>query len=196
MNKLSKEKRNQLILVVVVTIVGLLGLWFGLINFQEKALKRVAERKVARADYLTKMEQAIRNVDRLENDTQEATRKLAMLEDDMAPGDAFAWMANKLREFRLPYKVEVPMMGQPAVEDMKLLPKFPYKQAVFSIGGTGCFHDVGKFIADLENHFPYFRVQNLDLSVPMALAEARPEAEKEKLAFHMEIVTLVKPGAS
>jgi hypothetical protein len=108
----------------------------------------------------------------------------------MASGDLFSWVVNKqLRPFIAPYKVEIPQFSQLEQKDMNLLPKFPYKQASLRVGGKARFHDFGKFLADFENAFPYFRVLNLEME-PTPLGD-----EKEKLTFSMDIIVLVKPGA-
>jgi hypothetical protein len=74
------------------------------------------------------------------------------------------------------------------------LPRFPYKAALFNVRGTAYFHDLGKFLADFENSFPYIRVQNLELE-PAASSSATSTGDAEKLAFRMEIVTLINPNA-
>src|SRR2546426_1753924 len=154
MNKLSKEKQTRLILVVLVTLAVLSGLWLGLINFQQKYLRDLAVKKDAARATLDKQELRIRNADRLEAEVIEATKKIAELEEDMAPGDPVSWLFGKIQVFKLPYKgVEIPQISAPG-ETKDFLGKFPYKQAAFSVGGTAYFHDLGKFIADFENHFP------------------------------------------
>jgi len=191
MNKLSKEKRNRLILVVLITAAVLSGLWFGLINFQEQNLRQLATRKDAARAQLDRQELRIKNADRLEAQVIEATKKLAELEEEMAPGDPLSWLVGKIQVFKLPYKgVEIPQISAPG-DTKDFLGKFPYKQAAFSVGGTAYFHDLGKFIADFENHFPYFRIVNLDLTP----APGAAESDKEKLTFNFQIVTLVKPSA-
>ena len=72
--------------------------------------------------------------------------------------------------------------------------KFPYKAAIFNVRGTAYYHDLGKFLADFENAFPYLRVQNLELE-PAANSSATTTGEAEKLAFKMEIVALINPNA-
>jgi hypothetical protein len=136
---------------------------------------------------------AIKNADQTEAELSTAGKKLAELEDDMGTGDLFSWVVNKqLRPFIAPYKVEIPQFSQLEVKEMNLLPKFPYKQATLRVGGKARFHDFGKFLADFENNFPYFRVINLEME-PTPLSG---EADKEKLTFSMDIIALVKPGAS
>jgi len=191
MNKLSNDKRNRLILVILVTVVVLGGLWFGLISWQDQILRDLAVKKDAARAQLDKEDLRIKNGDRLEADVVEATKKLAELEEEMASGDPLSWFLGKMQVFKLPYKVEIPQISAPG-ETKEFMAKFPYKQAVFAVGGTAYFHDLGKFIADFENHFPYFRVVNLDLTP----ATGGVESEREKLAFHFEIVTLVRPNSA
>jgi hypothetical protein len=190
--KLSKEKRDQLILVVLITVGGIAGLWFGLINFQKARLKRLDEMKEEVSKKLAMVERLNKNADQIENDLATSGKALAELEENMASGDVYLWMVNNIRRFKLPYKVDVPQFSQPSLKDMDLLPKFPYKQATLTVAGTAYFHDFGKFLADFENQFPHFRVVNLDLEpTPPAMG-----GDKEKLSFKMDIITLIKPGAS
>jgi len=193
MNKLPKEKRNQLILSVLIIAAGIAGIWYGLINFQQQYLQNLVDRKVAAQEKLKKVQTAIKNADQMEAELGGASKKLVDLEDDMGSGDLFSWIVNKqLRPFVAPYKVEIPQFSQLEVKDMNLLPKFPYKQATVRVGGKARFHDLGKFLADFENTFPYFRVLNLEME-PTPLGG---EVDKEKLTFSMDIIALVKPGAS
>ncbi len=193
MNKLPKEKRNQLVLVILIIAVGIAGIWYGLINFQKQYLQDLADRKGSAQEKLKKIQLAIKNADQTEAELAAAGKKLADLEDDMGSGDLFSWVVNKqLRPFIAPYKVEIPQFSQLEVKEMNLLPKFPYKQATVRVGGKAHFHDLGRFLADFENTFPYFRVLNLEME-PVPLSA---EGDKEKLSFSMDIIALVKPGAS
>ena len=193
LTKLPKEKRNQLILVIMVAIMALCGLGFGLIRFQYGKLTRLAEQKVEAEQKLAKIHDAIKHADRLEADLKSASALLAGSESDMASGDLTLWFINTLRRFKAPYKIDIPQFGQiDGPKDVTLLPSFPYKQASLTVGGTAHFHDLGKFLADLENQFPHFRVLNLSLDLNSALATD----EQETLSFRMEIVTLVKQNAS
>ena len=193
MKKLSKEKRDQLILVILLIIGVGAGLWFGLINFQKAHLQRLAIRRDAADKELTKVKQMIKNADQIESALGVMSKRLADSEEDMASGDLYLWLVKNIRTFKSPYKsLDIPQLGQPEVKDMSLLPKFPYKQVSLTIGGTSYYHDLGKFIADFENQFPLFRVLNLEMEPAPSVAGA----EKEKLSFKMDVVALVKPGPS
>jgi len=193
MKTLSKDKRNQLVLAVLLTAGSLAGLWFGLISFQKQHLRALSQRTKAAQEELQQVRQAIQTADTVEAQLADFSAQLAKLEENMASGDLYSWSFNTIRKFKLLYKVEIPQFSQvDGPKDVQLLPHFPYKQATLVVSGTAFFPDLGRFIADFENQFPYFRVLNLNLEPVSALAGA----EHEKLSFRMEIAALVRPGAS
>jgi len=192
MKNLPKDKRNRLILVIVITIIGLAVIYFGLISYQQKKLEDLAESKDKIQGRLDTIQQVVKNADLVESEMTTATKKLAELEEEMVTGDPYAWMFTKMKEFKAPYKIDLQQSVLTAQgKDISLLPKFPYTNVSFTVQGTAFYHDFGKFLADLENKFPLFRVLNLDLQ---PVAATQTEADKEKLTFRMEIVPLVKPG--
>ncbi len=189
MNSLSKDKRNQLVLVAVITGAVLVGLWFGLIRFQQASLAVLAKSKIASESKLEQVKQAVESSDAIESQLAECQERLGKIESSMASGDLYAWTIDTVRKFKLGYKVDIPQYSQiDGPKDMNMLAGFPYKQANMTISGTALYTDFGKFIADFENQFPYMRVLNLSLEPAPALAGA----EKEKLSFRMEIASLVK----
>lgn len=193
MKKLSKEKRNHLVLVALLTGMSLAGVWFGLINYQKQSLASLAERKKAAALKLELVKKTVENAAKIEAQLCEADKRLSHLEEGMASGDLYSWVITSIRQFKLPYKVEIPQFSQiDGPKEMNLLPRFPYKQATITVAGTARFHDLGKFIADFENQFPYMRLVNLSMEPAPAFAAS----DRERLSFRMDIVTLVKPGAA
>jgi Tfp pilus assembly protein PilO len=191
--KLPKEKRNKLVAVVLGTVVALAGLYFGLIKYQEQNLERLAEKKVAVEKRRQQVLNAIKHASQIETDLASAKKSLADGEADIASGDLYSWVVNWLRGFKAPYKVEIPQFSQlgPPV-DVNLLHGFPYKQATLSVAGTAHFHDLGRFVADLENKFPHMRVVNLTLELNQS-----PAAEdQETVSFTLDVVTLVKSNPS
>jgi len=201
-SKLPKEKRNQLVLVAVTTVIVLGGLGFGLIKSQYDNLKTLAEKRELAEKKRARVTDAINHADQIEAEYDAKSKLLAEQEEGMAAGgDLYSWLVNAIRTFKLPYQVDIPQISQPTTPtDVNLLPKFPYKQVTIKAGGTAYFHDFGQFIADFENHFPHIRVVNLTLEpatggVGSNLASADKEKnDREKLAFTMDIVSLVKPN--
>jgi hypothetical protein len=189
--KLPREKRNALILVVLVTIVIMGGLGFGLIQAQYASVKRAGEKKIVAQKKVAQMLDAIKHAYRLDTELEESRKTLASLEEDMASGDLYSWVINTLRRFKMGYKVDLPQfspMGAPS--DVNVLPNFPYKQASITVAGSAHYHDLGRFLADFENQFPHIRIVNLNLDVDVT------PSEPEMLSFRMDIITLVKPNAS
>ena len=189
-NKLPKEKKQQLVIAVVLTVAVLAGLGFGLIKYQFNHLARLSDKKALAEKSNQDMDNSIKHRAQLQADVEKAQKELAILEESMASGDLYSSLINSIRRFRAGYKVEIPSFGASAVvADCNLLPGFPYKQVTISVSGTAHYHDLGRFIADFENKFPHARIVNLDLE----LNTGSPTGEREKLGFRMEIITLIKP---
>ena len=192
-SKLPKEKRNQLLLVGMITLATMGGLGFGLIKYQYSSLQRMAGKKGLAERKYQQMQDAIKNADRLAGDLAEAKKTLANEENDVASGDLLSWIVNTLRRFKTPYKVEMPQLSPiSSTGPTDLVPNFPYQQASITVAGTAHFHDFGRFLADFENQFPHIRILNLTLDVNAGATFEEPEM----LSFRMEIVTLVKPNPS
>jgi hypothetical protein len=191
--KLSKEKRQQLVLAVIGTVVVLGALGFGLIRWQYSHITKLAEAKIKADDELDRMERSISRKSQVMAEFADVSKDLSELEKDMAPAaDPYSWFFNLVRSFRSEYgKVEIAVLAPTVnVEDMNLFPKFEYKQAVLSVSGKAHYHDLGTFLADVENRFPHMRVLNLDLKLN---TEPTSGADRERLAFSLDFVALIRP---
>ena len=192
MKRLTKEKRDQLILTAILSLMVLAMLYFFLIRAQSEALKTLREQKVKKQAKVEEMRQKVKGSKTIQDQLNTVVAKLAGQEHDMASGDLYASMVNTIRKFKLRYKLDIPQFSPASsVTDVDLLPRFPYKQVRISIAGTGYYEEIGIFIADFENEYSASRILNLEL-VP---AGTGPES-KEKLSFKMDIVSLVASGAA
>ncbi|MDE3068793.1 MAG: hypothetical protein KGJ60_14765 [Verrucomicrobiota bacterium] len=188
MKKLSPQKRNQLLLVAVATVVGLTVIYLSLISPKYDALARIAVARTAAARKLDTIQTTIQRAAELQTKLAEVSNDLVQAQDDMASGDLLAWTYNLLRRSTAPYKVSVPQIGQPDVSQVDLLPNFPYKQSKVSISGTAYYQDLGVFIADFENTFPHIRLVNLAVEPAAGAAD-----QGERLSFRVDMVALIKP---
>jgi len=189
MKRLSREKRNQFVIVILVTLAILALIGFGLIRPQYYSLSKIAKDRKVAANKLQSIKHAITNSEAIANEWNETTYALAHAEEDMASGDLYSWTYDTIRHFKQSYKVEIPEVGHPTIGESDLLPSFPYKQIQFAINGTVYYHDLGKFIADFENSFPHSRMVRLVVE-----PAASTDSNSEKLSFKMDIITLVKPN--
>lgn len=190
MRKLSKEKKQHLALVIIATLAILAALGYFFIKGGYDKLSSLEQKKIAAKEKLEQMQNSTKRVKEIEKVFTDTRESLAEKETGMASGDLYSWMFTTLRRFQKSYKIEIPQISSVSSGEVTLLPKFPYQQAVVSVGGTAHFHELGRFIADFENTFPYMRISNLTLDLNSSPASG----EYEKLAFRMEIVSLVKPG--
>jgi hypothetical protein len=192
MNKLSKDKRNQLILVAMLTVGVIAGLWFGLIAMQKQKITEISQKLQDTQAQIDRVQTVVTGTAQVEAGLKIASERLYVIENGMPSGDLFSWIVRTIKTFNNPaYKVEMPQFGIPVVNPVSMLPNFPYSQSAVAVSGNAYYSEFGRFLSDFENHFPYMRVQNLSLEPG---GGTTPE-EREKLAFHMEIVTLVKANS-
>ncbi|MEI6566846.1 MAG: hypothetical protein WCR20_09215 [Verrucomicrobiota bacterium] len=192
MKGLTKQKKQQLLLVGLITAAALAAVWLSLISTQQNTLSEIAVKKAEASKKLEAMGFEIQKADVVESRLTETSQKLGKLEEGMASGDLYSWTINTLRQFKLPYKLDIPHFSQiDGPKDYNQMLNFPYKQASISVGGSAEFLEFGRFVADFENQFPHMRILNLTLE-----HDAGTSSEGEKLNFKMDILTLVKPSGS
>ena len=189
MNKISKAKKQQMVLVLIAAAMVIAGLWTLVIKAQYETLDGVHKKTAEMKEKVDKGESLLKKSSEVEADLEADATALADIEGKMASGDIYLWFINTVNHFNASHKVTILDFPRETLGDVGLLPKFPYKAVTFPVRGTGYFHDVGRFLADFENGFPYARIQNLELT-PGGKA---PGEDAEKLNFKFEIVALVKP---
>jgi hypothetical protein len=197
MMRLPKEKRDKLILVVIATVAILAGLWLGVIRTRGEQIDRSRDKLAKAKEKLETAKKIIGRADQAEADMIAATKRLGAIEDTMASGDLYPWALLLVEKARGGHDIKIIDVPKPGKTEVKMLAQFPYEAATFSVRGTAFFHDLGKFLADFENTFPYFRVQNISLgpgSEGMAGTDGLTAGmSAEKLLFKMDIVALTKP---
>jgi Tfp pilus assembly protein PilO len=189
MNKLSKEKQQQLIFVGFITAI-VVGLLYA---FVIRAQANAKTAKLGEIENLTgQVEQASKlkkeSPDVLANLETEKT-KLDAMEKNMASGDLYSWVILTVNKFKIGYNVDIPNFSREERTSVGIFADFPYEAVKYTLKGSAYYHDLGKFLADFENAFPYIRVQNLDLSPEGGSSNG---AEMEKLSFKLELVVPLK----
>jgi hypothetical protein len=192
---LPKEKRDQLLLICMLTLAISLGAYFGLVKMQKRKLEFIAKKTVEQEEKVGGAARLVKTHKDTEEDLEDNLQKLKSIEQHMAAGDMYSWIITTINRFRADRKVDIPQFSREVTTEVGVFPKFPYKAALFHVRGTAHFHELGKFIADFENTFPYIRIQNIDMEpAAQSAATTTPTTEPEKLAFKMEIVALINPN--
>lgn len=198
MPKLAKEKRDQLILVIIGTVAVTVGLWYGVIKTRNEQLAECAGRRQTAVDKVEKARARVKQAQKVEAEMKLSTQRLKEVEDSMAPGaDLYRWAYVLLERARAGHDVTIIDVTRPARGEIGMLAQFPYDGAIFSVRGSAYYHEFGKFLADFENKFPYFRVQNLLLGPGPEGAsgsEAVGRSGDERLQFKVEVVALIQPS--
>jgi Tfp pilus assembly protein PilO len=199
MKHFSKDKRDRLIIVGVLTIIAAVGVYYLLVRSQQTKAEALAKKIAEQRAKVSGAERLVATKAELKNNLDLASRKLASIEEGMASGDMYAWVIQTVGRFGAERKVEIPQFSREVTADVSMFPKFPYKAAIFNVRGTAYYHDLGQFLSDFENSFPYARVQNLEIdpagsSAATGTSGAAP-TDSEKLSFRLEIVTLINPNA-
>ena len=190
---MSVEKRNKLLLVAVGTLLVAGAFYSLVISQQNQNLVRLASKKLDVQASQQRVYDAIKRAGAIEADLASAKKALAEAEADVASGDLYSWVINTFDQFKASYKVDSPRFSALGpVTEVNLLTNVPYKQASLSLAGTAHYHDLGRFLADLENQFPHIRVVNLSLDLNPSPAPA----DQETLSFRLDLITLVKTDPS
>jgi hypothetical protein len=189
MSKISKKQRDQLIGVAAGTVVLMGVLWYVGVTAKQAELSKSEKNTAQMRDTLKRAEGTMKQGEEVANKLEARTALLDKRESLLAPDrDAYAWIISTINPLIQSRKgVNIYHYSQPDVNDLGIIPEFPYKWATFHLEGTGYYHDFGKFFADLENNFPSFRVQNLEMNVSTAIG-----AEPEKPGVVFDLVVPVK----
>jgi Tfp pilus assembly protein PilO len=193
-NNSLKTRKDRIVLVAIGTLAVVVVLWFALLSGQYQKLEQTRKQAEEARDKVTRAENLLKRTPQIEEELVRKTEELIAIEDTMAWGDIYSRTLNTLNHFIRDHLVAFSTsdLSREVIADVSLLPGFPYKAATFVVKVTAHYHDFGVFLADLENSFPYLRVQNIEITpAPKLLGPT-----SEKLECKFEIVMLVKPDAS
>ena len=195
MKNMPKEKRERLILVIVGTLVIMVAIYYGVIGAQRTTLVKTVQRARDEQSRVNNGQRLAASVTQLQKSIEASEAELKGIEGNMASGDMYSWIILTINNFKENggYRVEIPTFSREVNGEVGMLTKFPYRAAIFSVRGSAHFHDFARFVADLENAFPYIRLQNIELD-PGASTYGNTSDDPEKLGFRMEVVTLVNPN--
>ena len=209
MNKLSKDKRDKLMLICIMAIGVLAVLYYLVIVDQRDELNALAG-KIAqmqsKRDSSTKT--AKRQADFQTN--LDGQKKILVGKQAEMPraGEGILWFNTLMEERRVQYNLDIQEIKQPEQPvDPGVLPRFDFKGVSFMVTMTGVYADFGRFLADFENRYPYMRIQLQNItpvarSIPGASA-AGPGADASrasssssdepiKLRFDFKVISLIK----
>jgi type II secretory pathway component PulM len=192
MSKSPKEQRERIILAVLVSMAVCAGIWFGALEPEQAGLRHQAKVLAETQGKLSTVQRELRLTESFKAHLDSNLRQIESMEAKMPTGDVYRWAIRSLTSLQT-NNVEIANMEPPRISESSILPKVPYKAALYSVNGVAHYHDFGKFLANLENGFPHMRLQRLELE-PVQFGEAT-SAGQEQLNFKLEVLALIKGSA-
>jgi hypothetical protein len=192
MNRWTGEQVQRIVVLAIGTLALVGAIWFGLVL----PLQGLIRAKIEKIDVVRKQikttETGLTMSEQNNSTIRQGRAEIGALEVRMAQGDLYRWVLNYLRDLQARNNVVVSDYGPPRDTNVRGSLKVPHKAVEFTIAGSAYYHDVGAFLADLENSSPFIRLSSLTLQAAASGPAGSPVAEK--LTFHIDFSTLVKPA--
>jgi hypothetical protein len=203
MNKMSKDKRDKLLLICLGAIGVCALLYFMVITDDKDAITELEQKMVAIRTKKASNESLIKRQGEKEQALELARTNLAQKQIDMfRPGEKdhvrfmqmiIYGMTNQNLNLSI-----VDIKPPDPLSDPGILPQFPFHAERIHVGMEGPYVDFGRFLATFENQRPYMRIQNLGIqeevrNVPGARAAGgdMPSVDEDKLRFDFDLIVMV-----
>jgi Tfp pilus assembly protein PilO len=196
MNKLSKDKRDKLILICIAAAGIIAVLYFFVLTDMQDEYATLGTRLISMRDKVSKSERLLKRQNDLNAQLEVARKALNERQAVMPrPGEDHVWFMKIMEERRSKFNLDIGDIRNPEAWDAGVLPKFPFKAVAFNVSLIGGYTDFGRFLADFENTYPYMRVQLMNVSpdVPQAPpGTAQAGGEDRRLRFNFRVISLIK----
>jgi len=196
MNKLSKDKRDKLLLVCI-GVVGILSVLYFLVLTDMKDEHAILNTKIfSLKDKIDKSERLMKRQGDLQAHLEQLHKALDERQAQMPrPNEDHVWFLRIMEDRRTKYNLDISDIHTPEQVDPGVLPKFPFKGVSFNVVLVGGYADFGRFLADFENSYPYMRVQILNITPdvqPAAPGTGGSGEDTGKLRINFRVVSLIK----
>src|ERR1043165_1143399 len=197
MNKLSKDKRDKLILICIGVVGTIAVLYFFVLTDMKDELGTLGSKLVTMRDKIDKSQRILKRQAELQTRLGELRAELDKRQEYMPrPTQDHVWFMKLIEDRRSQFNLDIGEIRYPEPWDPGLLPNFPFKGVAFNVTLIGRYTDFGRFLADFENSFPYMRVQLMnvtpDVQQPSVGATTTPGDDGGKLRFNFRVISLIK----
>jgi hypothetical protein len=111
MAKLSKEKRDRVILVYLVTVFAMAATYILLVRSQQERLKQTEVETNNLEEQIAGTRRLLKQRDEFDKAYAKVKAEITGREDGMAHGDRFFWFVNMLNKFKSSYEVDIPQIS-------------------------------------------------------------------------------------
>lgn len=207
MTKMSKDKRDKLLLTIIAGVGSVCVLYFVVIAGQKDTLVDLGLRIDALRGKRENSDRTVKRQAQFQENLELQRKTLDKKQEQMPrPGEDQRWFNRIIESRQEKYGIELWEIKTAQAVDPGVLPKFPFKGVAFTVTVDGAYSDFGEFLRDFENEFPYMRVQLESIS-PLSRAPigsgplgapAAPSSSREpsKLRFVFRVISLIKTPTS
>jgi len=194
MNKLSKEKRDKLLLTIIGVVGVLSVLYFLVITDQQDEIAQLKSKITALNSKRDTAERLSKRMNEVDANFEAQKKILVQKQAEMPrPGQDHAWFLNLMEEQRRKFDLEVEDIKTPDATEAGILPKFPFRAVALNVTMIGTYYDFGRFLANFENSYPYMRVQGLKIVPEIRGTRPGESADSgDKLRFTYKVIALIK----
>jgi hypothetical protein len=199
MNKMSKDKRDKMLLVCIGAAGIIAIVYFFVISDMRVEIATLQSKITTLDDKRDKSDRLLKRQADFQASIEQLRKTLNARQADMPrPGQDHSWFIHLMEDRRTKFNLDVVDIRNPEPWDPGILPKFPFRAVSFHVTLLGAYTDFGKFLADFENSYPYMRVQIMNIAPEVQNTAVRtpegaaPAADDGKLRFNFRVISLVK----
>lgn len=196
MNKLSKDKRDKLILTIIGTVGIVAVLYFFVLSDMKDEHATLGTKIFSTKDRIDKAERVINRQATFNQEMAALKGALNTRQAQMPrPGEDHVWFLKIMEDRRGAYNLDINEIRNPEAWDPGVLPNFPFKGVSFNVTLVGGYTDFGRFLADFENEFPFMRVQLMSVipdAQPGPPGSGIATQDTGKLRINFRVISLIK----
>ena len=196
MNKLSKDKRDKLILTLIGVVGVIAVIYFFVLSDMKDERSLLSTKVTSTRDKIDKAERILKRQQHFNEEMAQLRGALNARQAHMPrPGEDHVWFLRIIEDRRGTYNLDISEIRNPEPWEPGILPNFPFRGVAFNVTLIGAYTDFGRFLADFENTYPFMRVQLMSVSPDMQLGApgtGQLPQSSGKLRFNFRVVSLIK----
>jgi Tfp pilus assembly protein PilO len=164
--KLTKEKQQNLILTILLTVGVIYGVWVGGIDMQGKKESRDTKERDRLEKEIKDTENAIKRERNNREQAKVYQNYIAMTEEKMPKGNVETWLVKELSEIAAHHNLTLfntALQPLKEISDFKLKGQ-PYQLEGFHMDFKGEYNQIGAFIQEVENQMPMVEIYDMSIS--------------------------------
>jgi hypothetical protein len=160
---MDRDRRNRAILVVLMTVMAVAVLYSTVISWLANQIRQETRRLAESETRLQQLNDTMRDLADRSLKTDEDARLLKHWKSRLPQGPAYAWLLSELEPVAKTNGVTEFALGQVSSISLSVPADLGFSGVEGMLSGVGAYQQLGRFVADLENAFPFNEVASLNL---------------------------------